>query len=62
MDEIEVMKSLDHDHVIKMVDYKIDESTSSRSLVFELCPNGTLFDFVSKTGHLPVPVARFYFK
>ena len=51
MDEIEVMKSLDHDHVIKMVDYKIDESTSSRSLVFELCPNGTLFDFVSKTGH-----------
>ena len=28
-------------------------------MIFELCPNGTLFDYVSKTGHLSEPVSRY---
>lgn len=48
--EIEIMRQLDHPHIMKL--YGTFEDASSIFMTFELCSGGQLFDAITKVGSL----------
>ena len=54
--EIEIMKNLDHPHIIKLFETYEDER--NLYLVMELCEGGELFDHIQKEGHFTENKAR----
>ena len=69
MNEIEVMKELDHPNIVKLLDSSYDAEykrpNGSKLKVFylalELVSGGELFDFIAETGRFTEDVARYYF-
>jgi len=69
MNEIEIMKELDHQNIVKLLDFSGDAEykrpNGSKIKVFylalELVSGGELFDFIAETGRFTEEVARYYF-
>ncbi|CAJ0945084.1 unnamed protein product, partial [Mesorhabditis belari] len=57
--EIEVLKRLNHPHIIKL--YQVMETTNIIYLVTEYAPNGEVFDLISRHSRLTEEDARFKF-
>jgi serine/threonine protein kinase len=69
MNEIEIMKDLDHPNIVKLLDYS-EEAEYKRPngtkvkvfyLALELVSGGELFDFIAETGRFTEEVARYFF-
>ena len=54
--EIEILRNLDHPHIIKLFETYEDERKIY--LVMELCEGGELFDNIMKEGHFTEVKAR----
>ncbi|CAM5121470.1 unnamed protein product [Natator depressus] len=54
--EVQIMKMLDHPHVIKL--YQVMETKSMLYLVTEYAKNGEIFDYLANHGRLSEPEAR----
>jgi len=54
--EIEILKSLDHEHIVKLKDFQWDENNIY--LILEYCSGGDLSSFIKKYKRLPENVAR----
>uniref|UniRef100_A0A671R1R5 non-specific serine/threonine protein kinase n=1 Tax=Sinocyclocheilus anshuiensis TaxID=1608454 RepID=A0A671R1R5_9TELE len=54
--EVQIMKMLDHPHIIKM--YQVMETKNMLYLVTEYAKNGEIFDYLAKHGRLSEPEAR----
>ena len=54
--EIEILKSLDHEHIVKLKDFQWDENNIF--LILEYCSGGDLSTFIRRYRHLPEHVAR----
>lgn len=69
MNEVEVMKQLNHPGIINLYDfndnavitYPNGSSLNVFYLALELANGGELFDFIATTGKFSEEVARFYF-
>jgi len=69
MNEVEVMKTLSHPHIINLLDFndtaEYIKANGTKAKVFylalELANGGELFDFIAQTGKFSEEVARFYF-
>jgi len=67
--EITVMKELDHQNLVKLIDYNEDATYIKANgtevkvfyLALELVNGGELFDFIAETGKFSEDVARYYF-
>lgn len=67
--EANTVKSLDHEHIIKLVEYqeaaelvlKNGKITKVFMMVFELCENGELFELIVNTGQLSEKFSRYIF-
>lgn len=67
--EVEIMKTLDHQNIIKLLDYDSNASfvkpNGSKSDVFcivlELARGGELFDLIALTGQFSEDIARYFF-
>uniref|UniRef100_A0A9J7YBY2 non-specific serine/threonine protein kinase n=1 Tax=Cyprinus carpio carpio TaxID=630221 RepID=A0A9J7YBY2_CYPCA len=54
--EVQIMKMLDHPHIIKL--YQVMETKNMLYLVTEYAKNGEIFDYLAKHGRLSEPEAR----
>ncbi|KAM7137861.1 serine/threonine-protein kinase SIK2 isoform 1-T1 [Macrochelys suwanniensis] len=54
--EVQIMKMLDHPHIIKL--YQVMETKSMLYLVTEYAKNGEIFDYLANHGRLSEPEAR----
>uniref|UniRef100_A0A8C0UAY0 non-specific serine/threonine protein kinase n=1 Tax=Cyanistes caeruleus TaxID=156563 RepID=A0A8C0UAY0_CYACU len=54
--EVQIMKMLDHPHIIKL--YQVMETKSMLYLVTEFAKNGEIFDYLASHGRLSEPEAR----
>ncbi|XP_063167321.1 serine/threonine-protein kinase SIK2 [Candoia aspera] len=54
--EVQIMKMLDHPHIIKL--YQVMETKSMLYLVTEYAKNGEIFDYLANRGRLSEPDAR----
>ncbi|XP_028931256.1 serine/threonine-protein kinase SIK2 [Ornithorhynchus anatinus] len=54
--EVQIMKMLDHPHIIKL--YQVMETKSMLYLVTEYAKNGEIFDYLANHGRLNEPEAR----
>ncbi|KAK7882564.1 hypothetical protein WMY93_028738 [Mugilogobius chulae] len=54
--EVQIMKMLDHPHIIKL--YQVMETKNMLYLVTEYAKNGEIFDYLAKHGRLSEPDAR----
>ncbi|KAJ6653993.1 hypothetical protein lerEdw1_007625 [Lerista edwardsae] len=54
--EVQIMKMLDHPHIIKL--YQVMETKSMLYLVTEYARNGEIFDYLANHGRLSEPEAR----
>lgn len=69
MNEVEILKCLDHKNIIKLEEFLESESMmkvdGSKQEVFclalEFAKNGELFNFIAQGGALPEKVTRYYF-
>lgn len=69
MNEIQIMKTLHHQHIVNLVDFSQDAEykrpNGSKIKVFylalELVSGGELFDFIAETGRFTEEVARYFF-
>ena len=68
--EIEVMKELDHQNIVKLLDYEYEaeyrrpkqtKGVKVFYIALELVGGGELFDFIAETGRFSEEVARYYF-
>ncbi|CRK93333.1 CLUMA_CG006874, isoform A [Clunio marinus] len=57
--EVDIMKHLDHPHIIKL--YQVMESQSMIYIVSEYASQGEIFDYIAKYGRLTEKVARHKF-
>jgi len=69
MKEIDVLKALNHENVIRLhdcfnnVQYPgLGKSSSTTVMILELATEGELFDFFMHTGKFEPPLARWFFK
>lgn len=71
LSEVNNLKKLNHPNVLNLVAIKengvyVKKRNSPPRvvtyLIMELCPNGTLFDYVFKHGYMEESTARFYFR
>ena len=58
--EIEILRNLDHPHIIKL--YETFEDAINIYLVMELCEGGELFDKIVEQGHFSELKARNIFR
>eukprot|EP00656_Telonema_subtile_P000761 TRINITY_DN10367_c0_g1_i1.p1 TRINITY_DN10367_c0_g1~~TRINITY_DN10367_c0_g1_i1.p1 ORF type:complete len:709 (+),score=126.73 TRINITY_DN10367_c0_g1_i1:96-2222(+) len=56
--EVGLMKQLDHPHILRFIDYMVDER--KHYIVMELAPGGDLFDLVVAKGSLAEDEAQHY--
>ena len=54
--EIEILKSLDHEHIVKLKDFQWDEDNIF--LILEYCSGGDLSSYIKRYRRLPEQVAR----
>lgn len=67
--EIDAMKELDHQNLVKLIDFDEDAKYTKPNgtqikvfyLALELVSGGELFDFIAETGRFSEDVARYYF-
>ncbi|XP_037915898.1 serine/threonine-protein kinase SIK2-like isoform X2 [Hermetia illucens] len=57
--EVDIMKRLDHPHIIKL--YQVMETKNMIYIVSEYASQGEIFDFIAKYGRMPERDARFKF-
>ncbi|KAI9294050.1 kinase-like protein [Neoconidiobolus thromboides FSU 785] len=57
--EVMLWKQLDHPHILKFTD--IIDTSYALFIFMELCPNGTLLDYVTSKGKLEEDEARIFF-
>ena len=70
LNEVENLKQLNHPNILRLVEVKKNGVYTKRNnsqrvvsyLLLEVCPNGSLFDYVFKNGFMDEGTARFYFK
>ena len=60
MQEVEVMKLLDHPGIVKLYDFLEDENAFY--MVIEYCGGGELFDFIISRNRVEEPLAKKFFK
>lgn len=68
--EVEIMKELDHQNLIKILDFSDDakytlpdgRSMDVYYIALELAANGEIFDYLAETGRFSEPIARHYFR
>jgi serine/threonine protein kinase len=69
MNEVEVMKDLDHPHLLKLIDYNTKAEAlrpdgtklKLKYLTLEYAEAGELFDYIAETGVFPESHARYFY-
>jgi len=65
--EVSLMKEAEHPNIVKILDYKQGIYSTSEEdkhiiyIVFELCENKEIFDFIKQTGIFNEKITRYYF-
>lgn len=62
--EVETLKQLDHDHIVKLIDHQelTQDGELQRVIIVDVAQNRELFKYIKAGGFFPEPIARYYFQ